>query len=131
MSLNQQIHRLANGKQACDITRRPVETSIIFYRRNNRLYYLKGYDYTGTDSFVKFTEPKKIVQRCRQLGSSEIIFMHNHPMINGKVNTLPSRMDIRTTEKMIAELKRYGIRVLDHIIVTPQNYFSFHQQEMI
>lgn len=53
--------------------------------------------------------------------------MHNHP--EGDVE--PSEQDKKITEKLIEAAKLLGIEVIDHIIVTKNEYFSFKENGMI
>jgi DNA repair protein RadC len=53
-------------------------------------------------------------------GATGIILSHNHP--SGRVQ--PSSEDILMTRTIVASGKILGIKVHDHIIVTPENYHS-------
>lgn len=51
-----------------------------------------------------------------------ILLCHNHP--SGKLK--PSEMDKQITEKIVKASKLLDIKVLDHIIITPEgDFFSF------
>jgi len=52
-----------------------------------------------------------------------VIFAHNHP--SGDLQ--PSTADITTQVRLVQAAKILGIRVLDHIIVSPKGYFSFQE----
>lgn len=56
--------------------------------------------------------------------SSSIILAHNHPSIS--LN--PSNPDIALTKKAKQVGEIIGVKVLDHIIVTPESYFSFAEE---
>ena len=47
--------------------------------------------------------------------------MHNHP--GG--NALPSKQDLDVTNNLIEVGKLLGIKVVDHIIICKENYYSF------
>lgn len=53
-----------------------------------------------------------------------VILCHNHP--GGSLS--PSREDIAATKQMIEVGKLIGIRVLDHLIVTPNDYLSLKEE---
>jgi DNA repair protein RadC len=53
--------------------------------------------------------------------SSGIVLAHNHPSGNIK----PSQADISITKKISQACKLLEIQLLDHIIVTKEDYFSF------
>ncbi len=56
-----------------------------------------------------------------------IIFIHNHPADDPE----PSKADIEITEQLCEAGKLLGINVIDHIIVTQDNYFSFESAGLL
>ena len=50
-----------------------------------------------------------------------IILAHNHP--SGNLN--PSKQDMDITKKIKEAMKLFDVSVLDHIILTSDNYYSF------
>lgn len=63
----------------------------------------------------------EILRKAILLKSSGIIVSHNHPSGNIK----PSSADIDVTNKLIEACKLIGIPLLDHLIVSKNDYFSF------
>jgi DNA repair protein RadC len=59
--------------------------------------------------------------------AAAVIFVHNHP--SGELN--PSEADKRTHEQLTEAGKLLGIRILDHIIITRKNHFSFQESGLI
>lgn len=59
--------------------------------------------------------------------ASSIILAHNHP--SGQLK--PSKQDIYLTDKIIQFGKMVEIKVLDHLILTDYNYFSFADSHML
>ena len=60
--------------------------------------------------------------------SVAIILAHNHP--SGKLHA--SNSDIELTKKIKNAAKLFDIKVLDHLIITPDgNYFSFSDNHII
>jgi len=55
--------------------------------------------------------------------TSQFILVHNHP--SGQV--CPSQEDHQTTERLALVGRYLNINLLDHIIVVPNDYFSFSQ----
>ncbi|NQY09823.1 MAG: JAB domain-containing protein [Flavobacteriales bacterium] len=53
--------------------------------------------------------------------ASSIILAHNHPSGNQQ----PSQADISLTKKIMLAAQHVDIKVLDHIILTKHNYYSF------
>lgn len=60
---------------------------------------------------------KAVVDRL----AAAIILVHNHP--SGNLN--PSAEDIRLTQRIKGACDLFGIRLLDHLIVTAAGFFSF------
>lgn len=56
-----------------------------------------------------------------------IIFVHNHPADDAQ----PSDADIKLTHQLCEAAKLMGIQVIDHIIVTKNNYFSFQAEGLM
>ena len=50
-----------------------------------------------------------------------LILAHNHP--SGKL--VPSEADKQMTERIVAGGETLSIKVLDHLIVTEKDYYSF------
>lgn len=71
--------------------------------------------------------PREIFKEAYLLSASSIICVHNHP--SGNVN--PSNNDIIMTKQLIEVGKILGIKVLDHIIIGKDNYYSFNDNNLI
>ena len=71
--------------------------------------------------------PREIFKEAYTLSSSYIICVHNHP----SNNVLPSKEDINFTKKIMDIGNLMGIKVLDHIIIGRDNYFSFYENKEI
>lgn len=65
--------------------------------------------------------PRDIFKYAYNFNSAFIICMHNHP--SGDVN--PSKDDIITTNRIIEVGNIMGVKLLDHIIISSDNYYSF------
>lgn len=72
-------------------------------------------------------DPKIIFKAALDNLSSAIILVHNHPSGNLK----PSQADIQLTKKMKEAGALLEIPVLDHIIFTDDNYFSFADEGIL
>jgi DNA repair protein RadC len=66
---------------------------------------------------------KYIVKTALNLSSSYVILCHNHPSGNLK----PSKMDIDSTKKLKESLENVAIKMLDHIIIGNNQYYSFKE----
>jgi DNA repair protein RadC len=59
--------------------------------------------------------------------AAAVIFSHNHPSGDPK----PSDIDTKTHKQLTEAGKILGLRILDHIIVTKKEYFSFQEAGLI
>jgi len=59
--------------------------------------------------------------------AAAVIFAHNHP--SGEVQ--PSEADLRLQDQLTDAGKILGIRVLDHVIVSRKEYYSFQEAGLI
>ncbi len=71
--------------------------------------------------------PRNILEIALQYKASIVALAHNHP--SGDLN--PSKADINTTNSLIKALNFIDIKVIDHIIVAGDNYFSFREYNLI
>ena len=67
---------------------------------------------------------KLILQGALLTNASGVILAHNHPSGNLK----PSEPDKIMTEKIKKALTAMDTRLLDHLIVTRESYFSFKDE---
>ena len=75
---------------------------------------------TGTADAATVS-PREIFQRALAAGAVALIFAHNHP--SGQVK--PSTEDIRITELIQEAGKLLGVKLLDHLIVSDDTFYSF------
>ena len=76
--------------------------------------------FIGTINY-SLVHPREIFKEAYLLGASAIICIHNHP---GE-NPLPSKQDMEVTNNLIEVGKILGIKIVDHIIVCREKYYSF------
>mgnify|MGYP000589678148 CR=1 FL=1 len=70
---------------------------------------------------------KEVMQIALLAHATGIILAHNHPSGNLKF----SESDIAITKKFKAAGENLDIKVLDHIIITESNYFSFADENIL
>ena len=71
--------------------------------------------------------PREIFKYAYINDSTKIILIHNHP----SNNVIPSKEDIILTKNIIDISKIHNIKVLDHIIIGINNYYSFYDNNDI
>jgi DNA repair protein RadC len=70
----------------------------------------------------------RVILQFALLSNSEyLILCHNHP----SGNLTPSRADEELTQKIKQAASYFYIKVLDHIIITSESYFSFADQGIL
>ncbi len=98
---------------------------IVYLNNSNRVLHkeqLSKGGLTGTLVDVRLVFKKGI-----ELFSTAIILCHNHP--SGKLQ--PSQADKSITSKLKLAGETLDIKVLDHIIITENAYFSFADENLI
>ncbi len=92
---------------------------ILMLSRSNRVIYEEQLSQGGTASTI--VDVKLLFKSAIDRLASGIILVHNHPSGNSK----PSPEDDSLTRRIVEAAKLLEIKVLDHIIITPNNYFSY------
>lgn len=67
--------------------------------------------------------PREIFKEALKENASFIVLAHNHP--GGEV--MPSIQDDEITKILVKNGQLIGIKVIDHLIVTPNSYFSYYE----
>lgn len=67
--------------------------------------------------------PREIFKEALKENASFIVLAHNHP--GGEV--MPSNQDDEITKILVKNGQLIGIKVIDHLIVTPNSYFSYYE----
>lgn len=71
--------------------------------------------------------PRRVIEAALRRGAAALIFAHNHP--NGDVR--PSEPDKVLTRALDLAANTVQIKVLDHLIVSPDRVFSFRQEGLL
>lgn len=101
------------------------EFSVLFLTAKNDIITMKTiYKGTLTESLVS---PRDIIISALQYATAAIILVHNHP--SGDAS--PSDEDKKITQKIIQACNYFDIKVLDHIIIGRDSYFSFADQGLL
>lgn len=79
-----------------------------------------GWDVTSVDV-------RMIFRRLLELKASAFVIAHNHP----SGNMCPSRQDLDLTRKIQKAGQLLDLSLLDHIIVSMDNYYSFADENML
>lgn len=68
--------------------------------------------------------PREVFKTAIIRNAASVIVAHNHP----SGNTLPSDEDIKVTKKLQEAGDILGIKLLDHLIVSKERYYSFNDE---
>jgi len=78
--------------------------------------------HTGTANACPI-HPREVFQRAVLLGACALVLAHNHP--SGK--PVASREDDKATKEIMAAGRVLGIKLLDHVIFTDSEYYSYQE----
>lgn len=104
----------------------PHEEFWILYL-NNANKILKSERLSQGGITATFVDVRVVFKEALQVGAVGVILAHNHP--SGTLK--PSSHDIRLTKQFKAAGETLDIKVLDHLIVTENSYFSFADEQLI
>lgn len=71
--------------------------------------------------------PRRVIERALARGAAAILIAHNHP--NGDVT--PTEADKVITRAVILAAETVSLRVVDHLIVSRENVFSFRRAGLL
>lgn len=78
--------------------------------------------FVGTLNY-SVVHPREVFKEAYMVSASAIICVHNHP----SGNVIPSRQDIELTDNLIEVGKTLGIKIVDHVIIGKDKYYSLLQ----
>lgn len=108
------------------MSHKQVEEFMIIYL-NSKLYLIgEEIQQRGTLNQVAI-HPREVIKSAMDKGASAIILVHNHP--SGIVK--PSRADIEITKNLVQAGSVVDVNVLDHLIISKDNVYSFVQNGLI
>ena len=71
--------------------------------------------------------PREVFEKAIRAGAAAIVVVHNHP----SGDPSPSDDDVRLTRRLSEAAKILGIRLLDHVIVTRDSFYSFRGHALV
>jgi DNA repair protein RadC len=98
---------------------------VIFLNRGNRILGFQEFGKGGLSSTV--VDVRLILKEAIGLSASSLILAHNHP----SGNLQPSGSDKSLTRKIHDSAEIMDIRVLDHLILSSEGYFSFADEGLL
>jgi len=71
--------------------------------------------------------PREIIKESLERNAAALVLVHNHP--SGRAE--PSREDRELTKKLEILCRDMSIKILDHIIIADNSFFSFREQGLL
>jgi DNA repair protein RadC len=99
--------------------------AVAYLNRANKIKYFEIISRGGITGTV--ADPRIILKKAVEKEATSIILSHNHP----SGNLRPSRADEELTQKIKTAAAYFDIKVLDHIIVSDEGFFSFADEGMM
>lgn len=103
-----------------------VENVVALYFTAAQRFIARNLISKGSETNSLFI-PKDIVGNALRLGAENIVVAHNHP--SGRL--VPSDDDIIATHKLVQIAKIPEIKVIDHLIVSKNSWYSFAQNGLL
>ena len=98
---------------------------MLFLNRSNRVNHFEILSKGGITGTI--ADPRIILKRALESGSVNIVLCHNHP--SGSLR--PSRADEEVTFKIQEAARYFDIKLLDHIIISNEGFYSFADEGLI
>ena len=98
---------------------------VLFLNHGNRVLAVECFSRGSLSATV--VDVRMILKKALELSSTSLILAHNHP--SGNLN--PSKSDKDLTRKIIESGQIMDIRILDHLILSSEGYFSFADEGLL
>ncbi|HLV02724.1 MAG TPA: DNA repair protein RadC [Acidobacteriota bacterium] len=98
--------------------------NVLLDGKNRIIRIVKVSEGSLTSSLV---HPREVFRPAIEEAAAAVLFVHNHP----SGDPTPSREDQRITSRLVETGRVIGIRVLDHVVIGHDRYFSFADQGLI
>ncbi len=94
---------------------------------NNKMKVLGVFEVShGTVNYSPI-EPRGLFMRALYVGATNIVLVHNHP--SGEIYA--SKTDRAVSERIKEAGELLGIKLIDHIIIAGDGYYSFKENNLI
>jgi len=99
--------------------------AVVFMNQANKINHLEIVSVGGITATI--ADPRIILKKALEEDAVSIILCHNHPSGNLK----PSLADQQLTKKVKEAAAYFDIKLMDHIIVSSEGYFSFADEGLL
>ncbi len=116
---------LANYLKAQFQFKRHEVFAVVFLNRANKINHFEIISEGGITGTV--ADPRIILKRALEHDAISMVLCHNHP--SGSLK--PSRQDEELTERIKIAAKFFDIRIMDHLIVSDEGFYSFADEGIL
>jgi len=126
-----ELKKISNSRTAFEILQPIIgelpheEFWIIYLNNSNKIIQTKQLSKGGITGTL--VDIRMIFKEAIQVGAIALILAHNHP--SGTIS--PSESDKKLTSKLHKAGEQLDIRVLDHLVITAKDYFSFGDEGLL
>lgn len=113
-------------REMADLRGNKKEHFVVFYLDTQNQEIKRDIVSIGTLN-ESITHPREVFEPAIKHLCSQIIVAHNHP----SGGLLPSEQDKKVTRRLREAGDILGIRLLDHVIVTREGYYSFEESGLL
>lgn len=99
--------------------------AVVFLNQANKINHFEIISKGGITGTV--ADPRIILKKALDNNATSIVLCHNHP----SGNLRPSRADEELTKKITEAAKYFDIKVVDHIIVSEEGFYSFADEGLL
>ena len=99
--------------------------AVIFLNQANKINHFEIISRGGITGTV--ADPRVILKKALEEEATSIVLCHNHP----SGNLRPSHADEELTKKIKSAASYFDIKVIDHIIVSEEGYYSFADEGVL
>lgn len=99
--------------------------AVVFLNRSNKINHFEIISKGGITGTV--ADPRVILKKALEEDATSIVLCHNHP----SGNLQPSRADEELTKKIKEAANYLDIKIIDHIIVSEEGFFSFSDEGIL
>ena len=104
--------------------KREIFYVVLLNNKNKKMREVKISEGSLTASLV---HPREVYNPVIRESAAAVIFVHNHP----SGDPAPSQEDIEITRRLKEVGEVMGVRVLDHVVIGHDRYFSFSDRGML
>lgn len=99
--------------------------AVVFLNRANKINHFEIISKGGITGTV--ADPRIILKKALEEDATSIVLCHNHP----SGNLHPSKADEELTKKIKEAAGYFDIKIIDHIIVSEEGFYSFSDEGIL